>query len=98
MKNVFFALLQFVLFLLVFAAGSFLPPFHIERIVSVTSEGTRMFIWDGVVLMTLLFAAILLIEVFRKRIRSAGLLTSAAFVLALLAGLAMKLGFKTIDQ
>jgi hypothetical protein len=98
MKRVLFALLQFVLFLLVFAVGSFLPPFHIERVVSVTPEGTRMFIWDGVVLMTLLWAMILLIETLRKRIASAGLWTTAAFALALVAGLAAKLGFLTIDR
>jgi hypothetical protein len=98
MKNAFFAILQFVLFLLVFAVGSFLPPFHIQRILSVTSEGTRIFIWDGVVLMALLFAAILLIEAMRKRIASAGLWTTAAFALALLAGLAAKLGFLTLDR
>jgi hypothetical protein len=98
MKNAIFAVLQFVLFMIVFAVGSFLPPFHIQRILSVTPEATRVFIWDGVVLMTLLFVVILLIEALRKRIRSAGLWTTAAFVLALLAGLAEKFGFLTLDR
>ena len=48
-KNLFFALLQFVLFLVAFAAGSFFPPpFHIERVLGVTPDGTRIFIWDPI--------------------------------------------------
>jgi hypothetical protein len=98
MKNVLFAVLQFLLFLLVFAVGSFLPPFHIQRILSATPAATHIFIWDGVLLATLLFAVILLIEAVRKRIQSAGLWTTAAFVLALLAGFAAKLGLLTIER
>lgn len=94
-KKVFFTLLQFVLFLLVFAAGSFFPPFHIEHVLGTTADGTRVFIWDGVVLMFLLFATILLIEALRKRIRSAAPWTAAALVLAGIAGYAAKLGFLT---
>ena len=97
-KNVIFAVLQFVLFLVVFAAGSFLPPFHIERVLGVTPDGTRIFIWDGALLMTGLFVLILLIEALRKRIGRAGLWTAIAFVLAALAGYAAKLGFLTRPQ
>ncbi len=95
MKSVLFALLKFFLFLIVFAAGSFLPPFHIEHALNVTPDGTRMFIWDGVLLMTLLFGVILLIEALRKRISSSGPWTAAAFVVAGIAGYALKLGFLT---
>ena len=94
-KNVFFALLQFVLFGLVFAAGSFFPPFHMEHVVGTTPDGTRIFIWDGVLMMILLFVVILLIEALRKRIRSAGPWTVLALVLAGIAGYAAKLGFLT---
>jgi hypothetical protein len=95
MKNVLFALLKFILFLLVFAAGSFFPPFHIERVLGVTPDGTRLFIWDGVLLMTLLFLVILLIESLRKRVATSGPWTAAAFVLAGIAGYAAKFGFLT---
>ena len=94
-KNVIFAVLQFVLFLMVFAAGSFFPVFHLEHVVAVTADGTRAFIWDGLLLSTLLFFLILLIETLRKRIVSAGPWTTIAFVLAVVAGYAIKLGFKT---
>jgi hypothetical protein len=95
MKNVFLALVKFILFLIVFAAGSFFPPFHIERVVGVTPDGTRVFIWDGLLLMTALFVVILLIEALRKRLAASGPWTAAAFVLAGIAGYVAKFGFLT---
>ena len=94
-KNVLFAVLKFLLFLLVFAAGSLFPPFHLEHVLQVTPDGTRIFVGDGVLLMSLLFVVIILIEAARKRIRTAGLWTTVAFILALAAGMAAKLGFLT---
>jgi len=95
MKNAIFAVLQFALFLFVFAAGSFFPPLHIERVIATTSEGSRVFVWDGLLLSLLLAVAILVIEALRGRILRAGPWTSAAFVLSTIAGLALKLGFLT---
>jgi hypothetical protein len=95
MKNVLFAILQFILFLAVFAGGSFLPLFHIQQVLGVTPDGTRVFIWDGVVLMFLLLLVILLIEARRKRLPAAGPWTASAFALAALTGYALKLGFLT---
>lgn len=95
MKNVLVAFLQFLLFIVVFAAFSFVPPFHIEHVLGTTSDGTRVFIADGLVITTLLFIAILAIEAARKRLRRSGMLTTAAFAAAVLIGLAIKLGFKT---
>ena len=94
-KNVFFALLQFFMFFLVFGAGSFFPPFHLEHVLGTTADGTRIFIWDGVVLMVLLFIAILLLEAVRKRIRRAAPWTVLAVILAGIAGYALKFGFLT---
>jgi hypothetical protein len=98
MKQVLLTVLQFVLFLLVFATGSFLPPFHIERVLAVTRDGTRIFIWDGALLMVALFVLILLIQAISKRIRTAAPWTALAFVLAGAAGYAAKLGFLTRPQ
>ena len=94
-KNVIYAVLQFVLFLLVFAAGSFFPVFHIEHVFATTSEGTRVFIVDGILFMSALFVVIMLIEAARKRIQAVGGWTTGAFILATSAGLALKLGFLT---
>jgi hypothetical protein len=95
MKNVLFTLLQFILFLAVFFAGSFFPPFHLEQVLKSTPDGTHIFIWDGLAMMFVLFLVILLIESLRKRIGSAGRYTAIAFVLAFIAGYALKLGFLT---
>jgi hypothetical protein len=95
MKRVFFTLIQFALFFAVFFFGSFVPLFHIEQVVAVTPDGTRIFVWDGLVLMLLLCGLILLIEAMRKRIRVAGPWTALALVLATIAGFAAKLGFLT---
>jgi hypothetical protein len=93
--KVLFAFLKFLLFLIVFAVGSFFPPFHIEHVLGTTPDGTRIFIWDGVVLMVILFVLLLLIEAARKRLRTSGPWTAAAFVLAAIAGYAAKFGFLT---
>jgi len=98
MKKVLLTILQFIVFLLIFATGSFLPPFHIQRVLAVTRDGTRIFIWDGVVLMAAFFLVLLLIEAVTKRIRSGALWTTLAFALAAAAGYAAKLGFLTRPQ
>lgn len=93
--KVLFAILKFLLFLVVFAAGSFFPPFHLEHVIGTTPDGTRIFIGDGVVLMVVVFALLLGIEAARKRLGTSGPWTAAAFVLAAIAGLAAKFGFLT---
>jgi hypothetical protein len=96
MKKFLSTFFQFVLFYLTFAVGSFLPVFHLPSITTPLADGTRAFVWDGVILMGLLLVVVLLIEASRKRIRTAGMWTAAAFVLALVLGLASKFGFKTL--
>jgi hypothetical protein len=95
MKNVFVTFLQFVLFFLVFFVFSFVRPFHLEHVVGITSDGPRVFIWDGLLISALLFVLILCIQAVRKRIGTGGLWTTAAFALAVVVGLAAKVGFKT---
>jgi hypothetical protein len=96
-KKVIFTLLQFVLFLILFAAGGVLPIFGLPSFISRWADGTRGFQWDGVFLMLALLVLILLIEALRKRIRSAPW-TALAFALAAIAGLAMKFGFMSFDR
>jgi uncharacterized membrane protein len=48
--------------------------------------------------MLAIFALILLIEVLRKRLRSAAPWTTLAMALAAFLGLAMKFGFKDLQQ
>ena len=95
MKNIVSTILQFILFLIVFFAGSLFPPFHIEHVLSTSSAGTRIFVADGLLLMLALFIVILLIEALRKRLVTSGPWTAVAFILAAVLGLAMKFGFLT---
>lgn len=96
MKRVLSVVLQFILFLLVFAAGSFLPGANILPTLSVGAGAGRVFVYDGVLLMLVFYVLILLIAVVRKRIQLAWPNSTVALVLALILGLAMKFGFKSI--
>jgi hypothetical protein len=98
MKKALVATLQFLLFLLVFVVGSFVPPFHMERVLLATPGMTRIFIADGFVLMIALFLLILLVQFLRKRIILYGPWTAAAFILATAVGFWMQLGFKTVSR
>ena len=97
-KKVLFTLLQFVLFLILFAAGGVLPIFGLPSVISRWAGGTRGFQWDGIFLMLALLVVILLIQALRKRIRSASPWTALAFALAAIAGLVMKFGFMSFDR
>ena len=95
MKKVIFAIVQFVIFLFVFFIGSMLPLFHLEYVLIATPGSTRIFIADGLLLAFSLFVIIVLVEVMRKRLRTATPWTTVAFVLAVVFGLMMKFGFLT---
>jgi hypothetical protein len=97
MKRVLSGVLQFILFLLVFAVGSFLPGAHLLLPMwSVSAGAGRIFVYDGVVLMAVLYVLILLIAAVRKRLPITFPTSTIAFVLALVLGLLMKFGFKSI--
>lgn len=89
--------LQTLLFLLLFAAGSFLLPFLPSVPVwQVQTSPGRAFVVDGLVLALLAYLLIFLFEAARKRVRGPGGLTTLSLFLALALGLAMKFGFKSI--
>ena len=97
MKNVVVTILQLILFLIVFFVGSLLPPFHIEHVLIATPGVTRIFVADGLVLVFVLFVLIVILEAVRKRLRIAAPWTTLAFLLAVVFGLMMKFGFKTMS-
>ena len=98
MKKIFLALLQLVLFLLVFLVGSLLDPFHLQWFVShPTPISTRYFVPDGLLLTVALLVVILAIETAVKKLRSFGTITAVTFALALAAGLLAKFGWVTHD-
>jgi hypothetical protein len=97
MKRVLSGVLQFILFLLVFAVGSFLPGAHLLLpIWSVSAGAGRIFVYDGLVLMIALYVLILLIAAVRRRLPIAWPTSTVALILALALGLLAKFGFKTI--
>jgi hypothetical protein len=97
MKNVVLTILQLILFLMVFFVGSLLPPFHFEHVLIATPGTTRIFVADGLVLALVLFVLIVILEAVRRRLRSAAPWTTLAFLLAVVFGLMMKFGFKTMS-
>ena len=96
MKKVLLLLLQYCIFLACFVTGSFAAPFHLRHVIAVTADGTRIFIWDGVVLMALALALILLIQASRHRLWPAAAWTVVALLFAVGTGFALRLGFLTI--
>jgi hypothetical protein len=97
MKKVILTILQFFLFLIVFGVGSLFPPFHFEHVLIATPGLTRIFVADGLLLMFALYVLIILVEVMRKRVRTAVPWTTLAVILAAILGLMMKFGFKTLS-
>jgi hypothetical protein len=90
------AVLQFLLFLALFFIGSIAPALGLLPLKTIGAGYGRVFVVDGLLMMVLVFLFILFIESVRKRLRSSGGLTTLTFVLALIVGLAMKFGFKSI--
>ena len=86
--------LQTILFLFLFAVGSFLPIFTSLPAWQIQAGPHRVFVLDGLYLALLAFVLILLTEAARKRLRGPGGLTTLSLALAIALGLAMKLGFK----
>ena len=97
MKNVVLTILQLILFLIVFFVGSLFPPFQFEHVLIATPGTTRIFVADGLVLALVLFVLIVILEAVRKRLRIAAPWTTLAFLLAVVFGLMMKFGFKTMS-
>jgi hypothetical protein len=97
MKSIVFTILQLILLLIVFFVGSIFPPFHFERVLIATPGTTRIFVADGLLLAFVLYILIVILEVARKRLRTAAPWTTLAFLLAVVFGLMMKFGFKTLS-
>jgi uncharacterized membrane protein YozB (DUF420 family) len=95
MKNLLFAFIQFVIFFVIFGLFSLSLHPHIQSVVRTTPGGPRVFVWDGLLLSLALAVVILAMEAVRGRIRRAGPWTSAAFMLAVLAGFLLKFGLFT---
>ena len=96
MKIALATVLQFLLFLFIFAVGSVLHPFNLHWATTTSPQATRFFVPDGLLLALGLFLAILAVQALRKRLCDSPW-TILSFVLAISIGYAMKFGFVTKD-
>lgn len=94
MKKALSTVAQFLLFLAVFAVGSFVHPFNFHWATTVTPESTRYFIPDGLLVAVGVFLAIVVVQAIRKRLCNTTW-TVVAFLLAIATGYALKFGFIT---
>ena len=96
-KKAILVVLQTLLFLLLFGAGTLALPFLPSVPVWQVQTGPgRAFVMDGLILAVLAYGLILVLESVRRRLRGPGALTTLSLVLALALGLAMKFGFKSL--
>ncbi len=97
-KKAILVVLQTLLFLFLMTAGAFLPalPTFSSLYWQVQTAPGRVYVLDGLLLTLLVYVIILAVEAARKRLRGAGGLTTLALLLALVLGLAMKIGFKSV--
>jgi hypothetical protein len=96
MKRVLSAVFQFILYLVVFGIGSLLPGANLLPTWSIPTGPGRVFVYDGLLFMLLVYVVILLIAAARKRIAIAFPNATMALILALIIGLIMKFGFKSV--
>ncbi len=96
-------LLLFALFAAIFFAGGILGLFHADPfgaphwfVSHPTLTSTRYFVPSGLFLMTILWLIILAIETAAKKLRTAGLWSTAAYAAALIIGLLLKFGWATV--
>lgn len=96
MKSVLSIVLQFILYLVIFGVGSLLPAFGILPTLSLSTSPGRVFVYDGLLLALLVYVVIVLIAAARKRISLSFPNATIALVLAVLIGLLMKFGLKSL--
>ena len=106
MKTFLFVLGQLILFGLftaVFFVGSFLGPLHRDPfpmkwfLTHPTPMTVHYFVPTGLILMSGFYCLVFLVEAAARKVRTAGLWTTFAYLLALAVGLVEKFGFATFD-
>ena len=97
-KRASLVVLQTVLFLFLLTAGAFLPalPTFSSLYWQVQTAPGRVYVLDGLMLAVLVYVLIVAVEAARGRLRGSGGLTTLSLILALVLGLAMKIGFKSL--
>ncbi|MDE1155365.1 MAG: hypothetical protein PW735_06490 [Acidobacteriaceae bacterium] len=90
-KKVMIVVLQMILLFAGYIAGAILAALNkLPMWTMVYSNGQSLFVWDGVVLLLVVFVLLLLVHALRRTLRSSGALPVLALVLSLLLLAAMK--------
>ena len=98
MKKIVFCILQFLLFFLVLLFVPALNPLGLHWFITHPSPtSTHFFAPEGLLLAIALYIAILVLDLLRKRVLSSGIVTTVAFLLALLVSYLKGFGFFTHD-
>jgi hypothetical protein len=92
MKKILSLVLQSLLLLFCCAAGSFLRPFHLQQVTHASPTLTYVFVWDGFLIMFLVYLLLIAIEAITKRLRRAFPITTIALAIATVLSIAIKLG------
>jgi hypothetical protein len=96
MKRVLSILFQYLLFLILFAAGSFLPALHLLPSIVWHMSATREFVLTGLIVSAVVFGLIMLVHAVRRTHSSAAVNSIIAFLLAVASGLALHFGMLTV--
>jgi len=96
MKRVLSILFQFLVYLIAFAAGSFLPVFHLLPAILWHLSATRDFVVTGLILSAALFVLVMIVHAVRRPHSSALLNSTIAYILAVAAGFALHFGMLTV--
>ncbi len=96
-KKILLTMLFTAVYLIAFAAGSFVHPLGVIRPLESQGLTMRLYIWDGVLLMLALYGLTLGIEAIGKRLRDLAPWTTASLAFAALLGYLLRLGFVTRD-
>jgi hypothetical protein len=96
MKRALVIFFQFLLMLIVFLVGSFLPVFHILPLWSVATSPSGLFVLDGLYLLIFLYILLLAIGALRRRLPLAAINSTIALIFALVIGLASKFPFRSL--
>lgn len=95
LKRLLLCVLLVLLYLVIFAAGSFLHPFSVTSVLASRGRAARIFIWDGVLFALALYLLTLGIEAAGKRLRDLASWTTGSLIVALVLGYLLRLGFVT---
>jgi len=97
MKTALLTIGQVLLFFVIFAVGSFVHPFNSHWLTrQLERGGTSFFVADGLMLAVGVFLAIVITQALRRRTCDTRW-TVIAFLIAVAAGYAIRLGFVTQD-